>query len=83
MGQPELQLKKESGFLRFFRKSRLRREIALILCVKLVLILFIKFTFFGNPVPEKEVEKHLQGIFEAKPSGEINTSAIHSGRSLL
>jgi hypothetical protein len=49
-------------------RSRLAREIALTLLVKLVLILAIKFTFFNVPVAKTEVVERLDAVFASQPA---------------
>lgn len=49
-------------------RSRLAREIALTLLVKLVLILAIKFTFFNNPVAKTEIVERMDAVFASQPA---------------
>lgn len=48
-------------------RSRLAREIALTLALKLVLIVTIKFVFFSEPVKKPEVEERMQAVFSTAP----------------
>lgn len=81
MSQRETTTQSSSVLGRFFHRSTLRREIVLILLIKLALVLLIKFTFFNNPVPEKEIEKRLHNMFTVQSSKEANTFAIQKGIS--
>ena len=46
---------------------RFRREIVLVLLVKLALILAIKFIFFSHPASPTRVETGLDAIFSSQP----------------
>ena len=48
------------------RRSRLSREIALVLLVKLALILAIKFTFFNDPLNESDVESRMDAVLRSQ-----------------
>lgn len=48
--------------------AKLAREIALMLAVKLVLILVIKFTFFSDPVSKTGVAEHMDAVFSTQPA---------------
>ena len=81
MSQCETANQGSTAVSRFFRRSSLRGEIAVILLIKLALVLLIKFTFFNNPVPEEEIEKRLHSMFTVQSSKETDNFGIQKGIS--
>ena len=63
-----------------FWRSGFRREIALILLIKLALVLTLKFVFFNDPVSDSAVEQRMDAVFSPHPVS-VRPAQVQNPRS--
>ena len=76
MNYKEMSSTNASSSKGFFGRSLLRREIALMLLIKLMLIFTIKYLFFSDPLPKDQLEERLEILFSTQ-SDSLPTNPIH------